>query len=501
MSRSLRRTLVVAVGLLVASCTGGSEGNGGGAADTLQAGASEPSTTFLEPSVTSTVVVETTKTIPVAVRGPTTDDYEESACTVSVPFVTLECGYVTVPLDYSKPDAGTIRVATAFIDNGAGDRPPVVYLAGGPGASGVQEAGSFLGLPFDVIALDQRGIGASEPSLSCHEVDELPAADLFEVGDAYLAALQACRDRLVAEGVDLNAFASDRSARDIGVVHGALGFDEVDLFGVSYGARLALTKLRDDPLGVRSVILDSVAPIDEDPDVSLIVNAQRAFEMLSSQCALQPECAEQVGDLLALMEQLREDLGTDGDLVGLLTWQMLYESALIPLIPAVLAAADQGNREPLLGQEIFGAPNVGKLLSVTCREELPFAAEAAVENAHDSIVLAGLRSMVVTTAPCEVWAVDAAHPIEAEPLLVADVPPVLVFAGAFDPITPPGWSRRVSDRLGGTYVEIPNGGHAIALAFECTKEILESFHADPSATPDLGCVDELDPPTFIGFDG
>ena len=138
----------------------------------------------------------------------------------------LACGYVTVPADYGRYGVETFRLATVFVDNGV-DAPPVVFLPGGPGGSAASIAPALAGAPFNVIAFDERGIGFSEPSLDCVEVNDLfhdivtkPVRDTLQ---PYGDALAACRARLANAGIRFDVFDSAHSARDIGVVHRAAG--------------------------------------------------------------------------------------------------------------------------------------------------------------------------------------------------------------------------------------------------------------------------------------
>jgi pimeloyl-ACP methyl ester carboxylesterase len=490
-----------------------------------------PSTRVI-PDSTVTTVATTASTVgsgPVS-SSPAVGDLEpvDDCFGDGIQALGTRCGYVTVPLDYDDPGAGTIRIATIFVDNGAGDRPPLMYFPGGPGASAVDLALAFYGQPFDVLLMDERGVGASEPSLNCTEVDALflhnltePEMDRF-TGSAHTSALKACRARIVGDGVDLDAFGSDRSARDIGVVSRALGFDEVDIWAVSGGARLALTKLRDDPVGIRSLILDSVVPVDVNIEETHTANAARSIDLMSQGCASQPECADRVGDVWTLLELLKSrfdaepvtltvnlptgstgEVLLDGDTVVLLTIEALYRRELIPTVPSRLTSAANGDLDGLarvLETAMERDFSEGMFLSVLCREEHPF-------NDPDTVAIARSETPVLAAwtdnlkENCAVWNIGAAGPIENEPVANPLDIPMLVFAGAFDPVTPPAWSRLVAARLGGTYVEVPDGGHAVALANTCTTQIFLSFLADPATPPDTACVDGLEPPMFRGFNG
>ena len=158
-----------------------------------------------------------------------------------------------------------VNLAVAIIHAG-GVRPrtdPILYLEGGPGGSALADPDywleSLLHTSRDIILLDQRGTGFSLPSLDCPETDAYTKEEDYGY-DSMVAAATACRDRLTLDGVDLAQYNSANSAADVEDLRLALGIDKWNLYGVSYGTRLALTVMRYFPAGVRSVVLDSVYP-------------------------------------------------------------------------------------------------------------------------------------------------------------------------------------------------------------------------------------------------
>jgi len=189
-----------------------------------------------------------------------------------------KCGYLVVPEDRTQPDSRMIRlyavVAPAASDNPKPD--PIVFLSGGPGAPAVVAVDHYRGLlrtmlqERDLVAFDQRGVGLSEPALDCPEYEEAVlgtyGADVGseEARQRMFHAMRACRDRLTEEGVNLSAYTSASSAADVHDLMEALGYDRYNLYGGSYGTRLALTIMRDYPDEVRSAVLDSVEPLQED---------------------------------------------------------------------------------------------------------------------------------------------------------------------------------------------------------------------------------------------
>ena len=188
------------------------------------------------------------------------------------------CGYLTVPENWDDPAGRKIRLhVTKFpAESAFPEHDPVVYLSGGPGQGAIK---SLLSLPDlggfaaflehrDLVVIDQRGTGYSEPDLRCPEVDELDTVLSAERSPVLSAeernALTACRTRIELLHVDVGNYNSAQSAADIEAMRQALGYEELNLLGISYGTRLAQTIVRDYPGGVRSVVFDSTYPIEID---------------------------------------------------------------------------------------------------------------------------------------------------------------------------------------------------------------------------------------------
>lgn len=213
------------------------------------------------------------------------------------------CGFLTVPENRSTPDGRTIRLAVAR-SKAASATPqpdPIVFLSGGPGSSALTQASTMAGLGInadrDVIFVEQRGNLKSEPNLVCPEIDEFSATavtkDLADPAtrEQSKVATTACRERIAGTGVDLASYNSAENASDIAELRVAMGIAEWNLYGVSYGTDLSLTILRDHPAGIRSVVLDSVAP----PNVNFFTEfwpaAAAGYRAMFDACAAQPACA------------------------------------------------------------------------------------------------------------------------------------------------------------------------------------------------------------------
>ncbi len=450
------------------------------------------------------------------------------------------CWEVSVPEDWAAPDPDdrvVIQAAVFSADEGAEVDDATIYLDGGPGASTLELLWtSFNALhrpqvgPRDYIVFDQRGVGLSEPVLTCPELTEVELARLAgelapgTEADATVAAVEGCRDRLAGAGADLDAYNSVASANDVEAIRSLLGYERLNLVGVSYGTRLAQTYVRQYPDSVRSVVLDSIVPVEADLWTNLAPEAQGAFEQLFQGCAADPACAEAHPDLetrfFALLDELDADPieievtdligGTsssaivDGDeLIGLV-FQALYDRSVFSLIPAMvdeIGAGDYGTVEFLGSIGITNLPytSLGMRLSVECNEEIAFESEAAlVANAPTDAGyerLGHLDGDATLFDLCRVWPAGEAPEVESEPVI--SEAPTLLLAGGYDPITRPNNADIVAANLvNHVSFLLPDEGHGL-VSTECGAELVAAFLADPSTEPDDSCIAASPAPLWV----
>ena len=463
-------------------------------------------------------------------------DFDQAALLPRSP----SCYEVSVPEDWADPDPDdqvVLPVAVFPADEGSVADDATIYLDGGPGVATLDLLWSSFSLlhqpqvgPRDYITYDQRGVGRAEPALTCPELGELEVErlageiDPAQEADVTIAAVAACRDRLEAEGADLDAYNSVASANDVEAIRALLGYERLNLVGVSYGTRLAQTYLRQYPQVIRSVVLDSIVPVEADLWTNLAPEAQGAFEQLFAGCAADPACAETHPDLenrfFALADQLDADpievefrdlIGgdtvpavVDGDeLIGLV-FQALYDRGSFSLVPSMVAEIEQGDYGTV---EFFGSIGVtnlpyaalGMRLSVECNEEIAFESEAdLVANAPTDPGyrrLGELDGEATLFDLCEAWPAGAAPDVEAEPV-ISDVP-TLLLAGAYDPITRPGNADVVAASLTNEVsFLLPDEGHGL-VSTPCGAELVAAFLDDPSETPDDACIASSPTPVWV----
>lgn len=430
----------------------------------------------------------------------------------------VECFTVVVPADRDDPAGGEVRLAVAALraTASAPEADPIVYFSGGPGGEALSwlraaERADLGGGRRDVVTFDQRGTGRSTPSLDCPGFEDvvwdLLAADRPGAEETELVhdALAGCAADLRAAGVDLDDFDTPTTADDADDVRRALGYDEWNLFGVSYGTTVALEVTRRHGGAVRSVVLDSVYPPDEPLDpVATAANAQRAIDELDAACEADPDCTVDFG--LAVLEVAatwdsdpfrtrvdgRELEITGADVIAGL-FAAMYDETLLPLLPDLVGPLRQ--RGPITdtvvgelarqGVDFLAGFAEGVTATVDCadRQDLPVSGEP-VEPRFRFLAL-------VETGACDAWDVESVDPAFHD---LAPLPmPVLVLGNQFDPVTPPEGSERVAGAVGGTFVFLPGLGHGAVLADDCPQSIAEAFWAepDPGAEIDAECTGEM----------
>ncbi len=463
--------------------------------------------------------------------------FEPIACPPEIQRSTLpECGYLHVPENRANPDSRMIRVfVTRYPAVRTGERlpDPVFYLSGGPGGpiTSVGEALMQQGLAVvngrrDAVLIDQRGTGLSEPSLDCPEVDAVTFALLEEALSPdeevarMVAAAAVCHERLLAAGIDLSAYNSRENAADINDLRLALGYEQVNLFGGSYGTRLALFVLRDHPDGVRSVILESAYP----PQIDLLsagaASFQRSLDLLFAGCAAHAQCSSRHPDLetrfYALVDRLNAepmtvtirnlysgdavDLQLTGSQLAYMVFGFLYDSVAIPALPAMIDQLEAGRATlftSLVWRSLWGGDLAeGMNYSVQCAEEHAFSSPEEVATALETVrpqiaESARIAHLQMMFEICALWDLPAPDPRDNAP--VSSTVPALVLAGEYDPVTPPAWGRLTAETLPNSfYLEFPGVGHSIVFGInsDCPLSIALAFVNDPTTAPDAACIAE-----------
>lgn len=487
--------------------------------------------------------------VPAAAQSPLTstsvaDSFEEDDCPVEVPPEDedrVTCGVLVVPerrtsdSDPTRTLSLPVIVITSRSPNAS---DPVVFpTSGGPGGGTLGSLWYFLdhaewaNADRDVILIEQRGDALSEPSLDCPELD---IAHFVEEGSFLQGAahrerrseqIEACRARLAEEGIDPAAYTSAESVADLADLRSALRYNQWNLYGVSYGARLALTVMRDRPEGLRSVILDGVYPphinkYEQEPGGLLA-----AIETLETACAADAGCRERYPDLRESLEAVLDRtaetplsvelkhpvdgspmtrLLSDEDIVsGLFT--AFYDADTVRALPYLIDRLAQGDAEAALplAQRYTDAEDdltEGLNLSIECAEEAPFNADDRIAAALEvDPILAHWGRNDGFREDCALWAVPALPEIENAPV-VSGIP-TLITTGGYDPVTPTAYAEATAEHLTSRHLyTYPGQGHGAVWTSgvdDCAATMAGAFLTDPTTAPDDSCIASIPPTDFL----
>jgi pimeloyl-ACP methyl ester carboxylesterase len=447
----------------------------------------------------------------------------------------VRCGFLVVPEDRSKPQGKKIQLAVAIFKAAPGAKvssTPLLYLTGGPGGSIISDLGPYITatnrndftLGHDFILLDQRGTGFSQPALDCREfstyqddtADENLSRDRQR--DLYTQAAQRCYDRLVREGVNLAAYTTIANATDVHDLIQALGYKQVNLYGVSYGTRLALTVMRLFPDDLRSVILDSTLPTQSNLFGDLPTVYQHAFDTLFKGCATSTSCNSKHPQLETTFYRLVNRLNAqpitfrdvnygpislNGDALTDWVFSALYVTRYIPHIPSVITEIDEGDYSrisELYGRLMFDSGvSYGMYYSVECGEDMAFtslpALEKAVNTMRPELRSAMLQELRSDYAVCQIWK-QKPVPAEQKKPVVSDLP-TLILAGEYDPITPSTNGELAMRTLSKSqFFLFPATGHGVLYTGTCSDDLVVAFLKTPVEKPGTTCNTRIPAPNF-----
>ena len=460
-----------------------------------------------------------------------TSGVREVPCDAQLVPAGARCLRLAVPEDRSDPASREIAIAVTVLPaTGASPAPdPIVYLRGGPGGSGtgtlpILAPRADLRARRDIVVVDQRGTGFSEPALTCPEIAAAQGVDGTRATPIAAAAWRACNARLRDLGVDLEAYSTAEAAADLEALRRGLGAPALNLYGTSYGTSVALEMMRAFPGSVRSSVLDGPYP----PQVNGVGDDARSLhwllDVIPAVCAADAACADAYpdvrGDLVAAVAALDAApvvVGPPGDRVrvdGLALLGAVVADISRPELPSLFTALANGDadsrREALSAFAAAPAPGPpldatgrdaeadqrltlaeGMFANVTCAEEAPYADRPATRfpaTTWSPRVDAILRSRAdLIRFVCANWDVGPAPPAAAAPV-TADVP-TLILAGGADAQTPLPWAVLTGRTLErSTLAVIPRGGHVVSFSNACARAIQVAFVDAPDEPPSLECA-------------
>ncbi len=466
----------------------------------------------------------TVETSPISARRPSI--VELSSCNLPKHKEAALCGKHQV-YENRSAKSGRVIALNLVVLPALSSEPkaePVFYLTGGPGQGAARIAGAGedaimreLRRERDLVFVDMRGTGDSNGLQCDFPIDRGHVQSLFgELFDP--AVIQLCREKL-ERIADLKFYNSSLAIDDLDDIRLALGYNKINLYGISHGSQAALEYLRRYPDHVRSAVLTGVATPAMKIPLQFARGADQAMAKLFNDCAGDESCNAAFPNLQAKFAQLLRsfDSGTINFqvlhpsskvmqsvtlargvfAVRLLT--LLYSHRTVSLLPLILDHASQGNWLPFV-QVISrsAAPGefrvyLGAYLSATCSGSLPFIDEAEVARATAGTFMGAYRTRRHQQA-CAHWPrgeIDAEYfqPVQA-------VTPVLMLSGDIDPATPAEFGAQALTTLpNGRQVSLRNTPHSYTSP--CARSLIVEFIASGSAKElDARCAARLRRPPF-----
>jgi pimeloyl-ACP methyl ester carboxylesterase len=404
-----------------------------------------------------------------------------------------QCGTFSVYENRAARSGRTIELrVVVFRATGPNRAPdPIFFIAGGPGSSIVEQAGGIARDPAglrerrDLVLVDQRGTGGSHP-INCEFYGPPDSLQSF-LGDFMPpAAVRRCRETF-GKDTDLTQYMTTIAVGDLDDVRAALGAEQINLSGGSYGTRAAQEYMRRYPNRVRSATLFGVVPPSEHMPQHFARDAQDALDDLLADCTADTACRasfpQLAGDIRTVFERLAREparvtldhprsgkpvtLSLSYDMVAETLRYMLYVSADAALIPAAMHQAVNGDftwlarralraRGGMTGNGTFD----GLYLAITCLEDVPYT-DTTREAAEAKGTFLGEYRMRQQRAACASWG-RPRHPSADYHTPVQSNAPVLLVTGAQDPVTPPRYAAEVARTLPNSVtVVVPFGAHGL----------------------------------------
>lgn len=444
--------------------------------------------------------------------------------------VEAECGRLAVPENPAVPHGRQIDLFVARVPaiNLRKQPDPLFVLAGGPGMAATtfytEAAGPLARIhrDRDIILLDQRGTGRSN-GLYCNLSDDA----LWRAPGEIVTEARKCLDTL-SRHADVALYTTSLAVQDLDRVRAALGYRVIDLYGVSYGTRVAQQYLRRFPQRVRAVILDGVVPPQVALGASTPLAAQAALDHIFARCVHEPACHARFGDPTVAYRALRQALERHPVVVSLanpttgepmsMTFTALHlatvlrlssytseQAALLPL--SLYEAYARNDFAPLASQFLVVNQTYEDVLAdgmqntVVCTEDVPFYGREGIDRPRLEQTFLGTTQVDALERICALWPHGPIDPDFHAPLR-SDVP-VMLLSGADDPVTPPAYAELAARGLTRhVIVQLQGMGHG-QLAAPCIGRLMAEF-IDRASTSglDVSCARRARPfPFFTSFAG
>ena len=440
-----------------------------------------------------------------------------------------ECGMLSVPVNYDKPDGDVAQIATIRI-KATGDKiGSLIVNPGGPGESGVEAAASLVpSLPdpvrerFDVVGFDPRGVGNSTPAVWCNsDADndrqradptvEFTPEGVAHIEQEYKDFVQRCVDKMGKDFLE-NVGTAD-VVKDLEAMRAAIGDQKLTYLGYSYGTRIGSSYAETYPDKVRAMVLDGAVDPAADPteaDIRQSAAFQKAFNDFAADCATNPDCplgtdpAKAVDVYHSLVDPLVKHPAKTRDPRGLSyndaiigTILPLYSPSLWRHLTQALKEIHNGTGDTMLAlADLYmerdaqghykNSTDVRVAVNCVDKPQIKDRAKAVDEDRRTREVAPFMSYGDFTgLAPldaCAFWPVPpTTTPHEIH---VSGLPPILIVSTTNDPATPYEQGVALARELGGTLLTFDGTQHTVVFQGNpCVDDIAARYLVDLTVPP------------------
>ncbi|MGH1471198.1 MAG: alpha/beta fold hydrolase [Cellvibrionaceae bacterium] len=415
-------------------------------------------------------------------------------------------------------------------------KDPLFYLSGGPGSSTYLEIDNIdswyywaeiAKLSRDIVLVDQRGTGLSLPKFECDNYitfvrdtlkESLPIKEEYQ--QAY-TAIESCLQQAKKKGFKQTDYSTSLSAVDMNNIATALGYTEWNIMGGSYGTRLGLEWMRQNPKQIRSAVLDSVYPLNKGTLEEWPKTIHNAFSYFWDRCVQSSNCSnteENKSENIKSSQQLEKefwqavekldkypqsvtiplwygdwpiDAMVNGHRFMSLVYQSLYDDNLQDDIlqaindmnvDAALLKTDAIKKlaENSINSELAAEFNVLTYFAIECRETPIPNKETYYQELNRYPLLKDYAEHAYAYDPCLLF--DKREDIEAFRQPLESSVPTLILSGGYDPVTPTRWAKELETRLKNSiFWYLPDVGHGVVNSNVCVHQSLRAFLDEPNS--------------------
>ncbi|MEO1240549.1 MAG: alpha/beta hydrolase [Pseudomonadota bacterium] len=435
-------------------------------------------------------------------------------------------GEFQVPENRSDPDSRTLTLRyVRFAATGENPGSPIVYLAGGPGGSGIRTA-KWRRFPLfmamrefgDVVAFEQRGTGESDDTPECVSDIFIPDDEALPVEEAYTRlhrSVVQCRTFWEAQGVDLRGYTTVESARDLDALRAHLGVEKITLWGISYGTHLALASVKEMEERIDRLVLASAEGLDQ--TVKLPSRTDAYFDRVQEAIDAQPAAKAAYPDIKALMRRVHAKLEKEPVMLQLETGAgasanyllqkqkmqriasgMISDPSRAVTLLQIYSAVDAGDYAPAVGilQRFVrpGAPVEWSAMSLAMDVASGIGEDrlAQVEREAQTALLGDFLNFPMPQLNGALADMDLGDDFRTAPQ--SDIP-ALLLTGTLDGRTyPESQQEAVAGLRNVTTVTVKNAGHNLFMSSPEVTEAIQRFMRGEAIEDRMISID---PPEFV----